>query len=119
MTILIMIFVEITQKTRAARASEHWLLVIGCPIEAIKAIVAIIFLLFTLLSRLLLKLARGAGRLMLPFVTERDLYMLINIAQEERMVDREESGIFEYEDYEIEVTKMRNPKIEPFSKILL
>ena len=95
MTLLIVIFGEITPKSLAARASERWSLVVGRPVELIMAFETPIIFFFTLFPRLMLKVMGGAGGLVTPSVTEGELRMLIDIAQAEGMVEREEAEMLE------------------------
>ena len=95
MTLLIVIFGEITPKSLAARASERWSVVVGRPVEIIMTIETPIIFVFTLLPRMILKLLGGAGRLVTPSITEGELRMLIDIARAEGMVEREEAQMLE------------------------
>ena len=54
MTLLVVIFGEITPKSLAARASERWSLLVARPVQAIMAIETPVIFIFTLLKELLI-----------------------------------------------------------------
>ena len=95
MTLLIVVFGEITPKSLAARASDRWSVVVGRPVEVIMALETPIIFVFTLFPRLILRLMGGAGRLVSPSVTEGELRMLIDMARAEGMVEHEEAEMLE------------------------
>ena len=95
MTLLVVVFGEITPKSLAARASERWSMVVGRPVELIMTLETPIILIFSLFPRLILRLMGGAGQLVTPSVTEGELRMLIDIASSEGMVEREEAAMLE------------------------
>ena len=80
MTLVIVIFGEITPKSLASRASGRWALVVGRPVEAVMALETPILFVFTIVPRLVLRMIGGPGRLVTPSVTEGELRMLIDIA---------------------------------------
>ena len=95
MTLLVVVFGEITPKSLAARASERWSMVVGRPVELIMTLETPIILILSLFPRLILRLMGGAGQLVTPSVTEGELRMLIDIASSEGMVEREEAAMLE------------------------
>ena len=86
MTLLVVIFGEITPKSLAARVSESWSMTVGRPVEVIMALETPVIFIFTLFPRLILRLIGGEGSLVTPSVTEGELRMLIDIARSEGMV---------------------------------
>lgn len=114
MTLLIVIFGEITPKSLAARASERWSVVVGRPVEIIMTIETPIIFVFTLLPRMILKLLGDAGRLVTPSITEGELRMLIDIARAEGMVEREEAQMLErvFRFGDREVRDLMTPRTE-------
>ena len=114
MTLLVVVFGEITPKSLAARASERWSVVVGRPVEIVMALETPILFIFTLLPRLILKLMGGAGRLVTPSVTEGELRMLIDVARAEGIVEREEAvmleSVFRFGDRQ--VRDMMTPRTE-------
>ena len=95
MTLLVVIFGEITPKSLAARASDRWSMVVGRPVEIIMLLETPIIFIFTLFPRMALRLLGGAGRLVTPSVTEGELRMLIDTARAEGMVEHEEAAVLE------------------------
>ena len=114
MTLLVVIFGEITPKSLAARASERWSLLVARPIGAIMAIETPVIFIFTLLPRLILKLLGGSGWLVTPLVTEEELRMLIDIARDEGTVEQEEAqmleSVFRFGDRQVK--EMMTPRTE-------
>ena len=114
MTLLVVIFGEITPKSLAARASERWSLLVARPIGAIMAIETPVIFIFTLLPRLILKLLGGSGWLVTPLVTEGELRMLIDIARDEGTVEQEEAqmleSVFRFGDRQVK--EMMTPRTE-------
>ena len=95
MTLLVVVFGEITPKSLAARASDRWSLVVGRPVEVIMALETPVIYIFTLFPRVMARVMGGAGGLVTPSVTEGELRMLIDIAQAEGMVESEEAEMLE------------------------
>ena len=114
MTLLVVVFGEITPKSLAARASERWSLVVGRPVQRIMALETPVIFVFALLPRLVLKLIGGAGSLVTPSVTEGELRMLIDTARAEGMVEREEAerleSVFRFGDSQ--VREVMTPRTE-------
>ena len=105
MTLLVVVFGEITPKSLAARASERWAIVVGRPVELIMALETPIIFIFTLIPHLVLKLIGGSGRLVTPSVTEGELRMLIDIARSEGIVESDEAvrleSVFRFGDRQV------------------
>ena len=114
MTLVIVIFGEITPKSLASRASERWALVVGRPVEAVMALETPILFVFTIVPRLVLRMIGGPGRLVTPSVTEGELRMLIDIASAEGMVEQEEAdrleSVFRFGDRQ--VREVMTPRTE-------
>ena len=114
MTLLVVVFGEITPKSLAARASERWATVVARPVELIMAIETPIIFVFTLIPTMVLKLMGGAGRLVTPSVTEGELRMLIDIARSEGTVESDEAvrleSVFRFGDRQ--VRDMMTPRTE-------
>jgi CBS domain containing-hemolysin-like protein len=114
MTLLVVVFGEITPKSLAFRASERWSMVVSRPVGLIMALETPIIFAFTLLPRLILKLIGGAGKLVTPSITEGELRMLIDIAGAEGSVEMEEAemlaSVFRFGDRQ--VREMMTPRTE-------
>jgi putative hemolysin len=114
MTLLVVVFGEITPKSLAARASERWSLVVAPPVQRIMALETPILFIFTAIPRLVLRLIGGAGKLVTPSVTEGELRMLIDTARAEGMVEHEEAdrleSVFRFGDRQ--VREVMTPRTE-------
>jgi putative hemolysin len=114
MTLLVVVFGEITPKSLAFRASERWSMVVSRPVSLIMAMETPIIFIFTLLPRLILKLIGGAGALVTPSITEGELRMLIDIAGAEGSVEMGEAemlaSVFRFGDRQ--VREMMTPRTE-------
>ena len=95
MTLLVVIFGEITPKSLAARFADKWSLVVGKPIQIIMAIETPFLFPFTILPKLILKMIGGDEKHSETTVTEGELRMLIGEAEEEGMVETEEAKMLE------------------------
>jgi len=87
MTVLIVIFGEITPKTIAAQHAERVSLFAGRPIELIIRLMTPIVYIFALLPRLIAGVIGRFPGHKLPFVTQAELRMLIDIGEEEGTVE--------------------------------
>ena len=93
MTVIIVIFGEITPKTLAAQNSERYSLTIARIMEAIiRGLYPLIYA-FRLLPRLVGRLI--GGRDVSPFVTEEEIKMLINISEEQGVVIEQERRLLQ------------------------
>ena len=114
MTLLVVIFGEITPKSLAARASERWSLVVGRPVQLIMALETPVIFIFTVLPRLMGKLLGGGGGLGAVTVTEGELRMMIDIAHSEGMVESEQAerleSVFRFADQQ--VSEVMTPRTE-------
>ncbi|MBI2885568.1 MAG: DUF21 domain-containing protein, partial [Chloroflexi bacterium] len=102
MTILIVIFGEITPKTLAALGAERFSLLAARPIEVIMTLETPIIAFFTLIPRALIRLLGQRLHTGSPFVTESELRMLIDISETEGTLERAEMKmlhrVFEFTD---------------------
>lgn len=101
MTVLILVFGEITPKTLAARRSEAYSLSVSPYINALGILLSPVIRVLNLITNMLVKLLGGA----VPEsqqVTEEEIRMLVNVGQEEGLIDSDEremiDSIFEFDD---------------------
>ena len=95
MTVVIVMFGEITPKSLAAQASVRWALLVGRIIEVIMTLETYIIFLFTLPPKLILRLIGGRHVLQTPSVTEGELRMLVDIGRAEGMLEHAEAQLIE------------------------
>ncbi len=101
MTVLILVFGEITPKTLAARRSEAYSLSVSPYINGLGIILSPVIRVLNLITNMLVKLLGGA----VPEsqqVTEEEIRMLVNVGQEEGLIGSDEremiDSIFEFDD---------------------
>jgi len=101
MSVLILIFGEITPKTLAARRAEDYSLRISRYIHRLGKILAPLIYIFNLFTNVLIKLLDGSNKEN-QFITEEELRMLVNVGEEEGFIDEDEremiDSIFEFND---------------------
>lgn len=115
MTLLVLVFGEVTPKNFATNNSEKWALAPGI-IEFIK-ILSIIFrpiiVVLNVITNFLLKIT-GRQEDKDPFITEEELKLLVNVGQEEGLIAESEkemiNSIFEFDDTLVRETMI--PRID-------
>ena len=95
MTVIIVIFGEITPKTLAAASSERWSLIVARPISVIMYFETFVIYFFTLLPRLIFRVMGRNQSLWSPSITEGELRMMIDISRAEGSVDEGEAAMLE------------------------
>lgn len=101
-SLVVLIFCEITPKTAAVQSPLRWAFLMIGPIRAaawiLRPIIWILGILTTLLARLLGGQIKHRG----PFVTEEELRLLVSVSEEEGILEEEETemihSIFEFAD---------------------
>lgn len=103
MTLLVLVFGEVTPKNFATHNAEKWSLAYGV-IEFLKALSFIfkpIILILNVITNFFLKVTGGQGDKD-PFITEEELKLLVNVGQEEGLIAESEremiNSIFEFDD---------------------
>jgi len=86
MTVLIVLFGQITPKTFAARNAERVSLLVARPISLIVKLLTPVIYVFTLIANYLISLVSRGGESQSPFVTPEEIRMLPTIGEEEGMV---------------------------------
>ena len=93
MTVLVLVFGEITPKTIAANSPEKVAVVVSKPISIIMKITKPIVWIFNLLTGIIFKIMGIDNDGVKPFITEEELKAMVNVSHEE--------GVLEMEDREI------------------
>lgn len=101
MSVLILVFGEITPKTLASRHAEDIALRISGCINRLGFILSPIIYVFNLFTNTLVRLLDGSTKEN-HFITEEELRMLVNVGEEEGLIDQDEremiDSIFEFDD---------------------
>ncbi|WP_160677088.1 hemolysin family protein [Clostridium sp. C8-1-8] len=105
MTILILIFGEITPKTLAKQNSESISLKVIGPIAIVVSILKPFVLVFNKISLFFVKALGGDNQINHPFITEEELKTIVNVSEEEGVLEVEEKemiyNVFEFGDLQV------------------
>lgn len=112
-TLIVLIFGEITPKSYSATNAEKVALFVARPIYLLMKLLAPLVLLLSKFAKLLVKSFGGEVKLG-PFITEEELKMLVEVGEEVGAIEKEEkemiSGIFEFGD--TDVKEIMVPRID-------
>ncbi|MBY2478191.1 hemolysin family protein [Clostridioides difficile] len=102
MTVLVLIFGEITPKTIAASNSEKVSLLVSKPIKVIIFILRPIVWVFNIITSVIFKLFGITNKGAKSFITEEELKTMVNVSHEEGVLEMEEreiiNNVFEFGD---------------------
>ena len=102
MTVLVLIFGEITPKTLAAQNSEKVSLIVARPISLLTYLLSPIVFFFTKIAGLFTRLLGGKSNANLPTITEDELKTMVNLSEEEGVIkDHEKTmicNVFDFDD---------------------
>ncbi len=101
MTVLVLVFGEITPKTLAANRAESFSLQVSGYLNSLATLLSPVIKVLNLVTNGIVKLMGGPTDKN-PFITEEELRMLVNVGQEEGLIDQDEremiDSIFEFDD---------------------
>jgi putative hemolysin len=101
-SLLVLIFCEITPKTAAVQAPERWGMLLVRPVYALTVALKPVVVALTFITGGLVRLFGGTPRVRGPFVTEEELRMLVEVGEEEGVLEEEEKemihNVFELGD---------------------
>ena len=113
MTLVILIFGEITPKSLAVQNTEKMSLKISKGISIITVILKPVVAVFMFISKVIIKISGGALDENRPFITEDELKIMINASYEEGVLEGEETkmiyNVFEFG--ETQVKEIMQPRI--------
>lgn len=102
MTILVLIFGEITPKTIAANNSEKVAILVSKPIKLIILILKPIVWVFNIITKVIFKLFGIQSNMGQPYITEEELKTMVNVGHEEGVLEIEErqiiNNVFQFGD---------------------
>ena len=102
MTVLVLVFGEITPKTIAANSPEKVAVVVSKPISIIMKITKPIVWVFNLLTGIIFKIMVIDNDGVKPFITEEELKAMVNVSHEEGVLEMEEreiiNNVFQFGD---------------------
>ena len=102
MTVLVLIFGEITPKTIAANNSEKVAIAVAKPIKAVIFIVKPVVWVFNIVTGVIFKLLGIDNKSTQPYITEEELRTMVNVSHEEGVLEMEEreiiNNVFQFGD---------------------
>lgn len=105
MTILILIFGEITPKSLAKQKSEAVSLRVIGPISLVVSILKPFVFIFNKISLIFIKMLGGETTISQQFITEEELKTIVNVSEEEGVLEIEEKqmiyNVFEFGDLQV------------------
>lgn len=120
MTILILVFSEITPKSLAAQNAEKVALMVVKPLSFIITILSPIVVIFTKVTNVLIRILGGKRREDTPFITEEELKSMVNVSHEEGVLEIEEKqmiyNVFEFGDLRIKDIMVQRTDISAIDK---
>lgn len=105
MTVLVLIFGEITPKSLAARNSEKFSLMVSKPIYLITIVLKPISIVFTFITNGIGKVLGSKVEMGKPYITEEELKTIVDVSHEEGVLEVEEKqmiyNVFEFGDSQV------------------
>lgn len=102
MTVLVLIFGEITPKTISANTPEKVSLMVAKPIKFFMVILKPVVGIFNVITKIIFKLLGVDDHGVRPFITEEELKTMVNVSHEEGLLEIEEreiiNNVFEFGD---------------------
>lgn len=102
MTVLVLIFGEITPKTISANSPEKASLIVSKPVKFFVTILTPVVWIFNIITKVIFKLFRVDDKGVKPFITEEELKTMVNVSHEEGLLEMEEreiiNNVFEFGD---------------------
>lgn len=102
MTVLVLVFGEITPKTISASTPEKVALIVAKPIKFFMIILKPVVAVFNVITKIIFKLLGVDDHGVRPFITEEELKTMVNVSHEEGLLEMEEreiiNNVFEFGD---------------------
>ena len=102
MTVLVLVFGEITPKTISASTPEKVSLIVAKPIKIFMIILKPVVAIFNVITKIIFKLLGVDDHGVRPFITEEELKTMVNVSHEEGLLEIEEreiiNNVFEFGD---------------------
>lgn len=119
MTILVLIFAEITPKSLAAKKNERIAVLVVKPLALIVTALNPVVIVFTYLTNMLMKLFGIKVDKERPFITEEELKTIVTVSHEEGVLEVEEKqmiyNVFEFGDLSIHDVMVQRTDIVAFN----
>ena len=120
MTVLVLIFGEITPKSIAKQKSEKVSLLVSKPIKLLVIILSPFVVVFTAISGLFIRLFGGNPKETEPFITEEELKTMVGVSEEEGVLEDVEKemifNVFEFGDLQVKDVMIQRVDIVAIEK---
>lgn len=120
MTVLVLIFGEITPKSIAKQNSEKVSLKVAKPINLIVLILKPFVFVFTAISSLFIKILGGDPKASEPFITEEELKTMVGVSEEEGVLENVEKemifNVFDFVDAQVKDVMIQRVDIVALDK---
>ncbi len=120
LTLILLIFGEITPKGFATRNSLRMSLVVSGPIEILVKILYPLVKVITFITNKIIRFLGGEAKTIAPFVTEEEIKMLMDVGEKEGVIEKDEremiKGIFEFGDKEVKEIMVPRIDVKSFDK---
>lgn len=117
MTILVLVFGEITPKTIAANIPEKISLKVSKIIKIFMIILKPVVFIFNIVTKIIFKLVGVEDNGVRPFITEEELKTMVNVSHEEGLLEMEEreiiNNVFEFGDMQAKEAMVQRLDIVP------
>ncbi|MFQ5974990.1 MAG: hemolysin family protein [Candidatus Hydrothermarchaeales archaeon] len=113
-TLLVLVFGEITPKGLATKNAEKISLRVAKPIDLMVRIFYPVVEVLNFVTTPLLKVLGGEVPKMAPFITEEELRMLVDVGEEEGVIEKDEAEMIEsvFEFGDTAVTEVMTPRVD-------
>jgi len=102
LSVVVLIFCEITPKTAAVRAPERWARALVGPVDALTSLLLPVITLLTIISNGITRIFGSNTGARAPFVTEDELRLMVEVSEEEGVLEEEAremiDNVFELND---------------------
>ncbi len=120
LTLILLIFGEITPKGFATRNSLRMSLVVSGPIEILVKILYPLVKVITFITNKIIGFLGGEAKTIAPFVTEEEIKMLMDVGEKEGVIEKDEremiKGVFEFGDKEVKEIMVPRIDVKSFDK---
>ena len=115
LTLIILIFCEITPKVYSASNAEKVSLLIARPLAGAASLLYPLSRVFTGLTNILIRITGGKVNTQVQYITEEELRTMVNVSQEEGLLESEEKemihNIFEFSETPVKDVMIPRPDI--------
>ncbi|MEE9150602.1 MAG: hemolysin family protein [Thermoplasmata archaeon] len=114
MTLLVLVFGEITPKGLATKKAEKISLMVAKPIDRLVKILYPVVEILTFVTNPFIKALGGETKKIAPFITEEELRMLVDVGEEEGVIEKDEAEMIEsvFEFGDTAASEVMTPRVD-------